>query len=102
MFLVKSKKQPERLDSRESVGKCGDRPLSSLSPQLSAESTDTVDGLAASRPARDVETGDDITPDDLGFNPDELPDGYSISPQKMVVTQGSDENCPVRDAEVGT
>ena len=94
---MKAKKQMERQDSKEIGEKLrenADRPRSMISPQLSCDS-DAVDGPGASRPVKNEENLNES-----GFNPDELPDGYSFSPQKIGPTSGSDDNCPVRDAEV--
>lgn len=95
MYLIKGKRLLDKQDSRESEGKgvrlsCDSTP--EMSSQTSTESGDSVDGLAGSKP---------LNPEDPSyFNPDELPDGYSFSPQRIQPKNGGDNECPVRDAEV--
>ena len=102
MFLVKAKRQIEMqdvktLDLKRDREACVVNRM--VSTQISSESTcsdgDSVDGAGSSR-----NKSPNISTSDMDFNPDELPDGYSFSPPKMIVTAGDEDNCPVRDAEV--
>ncbi len=98
MYLIKGKRNSEISES-SSVGENVQNTSDGDSPKSTIDRLDSVDGRKNSNDSLKAGKDTNMTKE-KDFDPDELPDGFCISPQRLVDNYKDTAHSAIRPAEV--